>query len=309
MAASTWKITYIRTEYHSRQTMPHRPTPKQASSSRFCIHFYTFGHYYNRIPELSHPLLMHVECRSLTAPPENLCDRYTGLDPKIRDDFFSHRSNEAAFQSNLTTLREKLDRRRNSAGCLAVLVSCRMGMHRSVAMAERLSKSVAAMGYKTSCKHLDLAASDVPRQRRLRRELEGLAKAKAASKIDLVKENQRLTRENDRLAKGNDRLAKGNDRLAKENAVVDRRRVQRTREWAVDQDVVRKTIAAALSSSLPPYHTQPSAPKNSNPVSGWERERETTTRTHYGGKPAPEIAAAFRFTPHNGWVQVRALPA
>lgn len=130
-----------------------------------------------------------------------------------------------------------------------------------------------------------------------------MAKAKAASKIDLVKENKRLTRENDRLAKGIDKLAKGNVTLAKEIAVVDRRKVQRTREWAVDQNVVRKTIAAAAPSPSPsPYHTQPSVP-NSNPARG----HGTFTRTHYGGKPAPEIAAAFRFTPLNGWVQVHAL--
>lgn len=284
MSASRWQITYIRTEYRQRRTMPPTPAaPRQPTpAGQLRIHFYTFGHYYNRIPEPNQPLLMHVECKTLLAPPRQLCDRYTGQDAPLRDDFFSHRANEAAFQENLALLRGKLDRRKRSGGCFAVLVSCQMDMHRSVAMAERLAKSVAAMGYKSSCEHLDLAVSKAFRQRRLRKHAEGQGKAKAVEN-KLVKENGRLMREN--------------ERLVRENGAIIRERERWTREWMVDQNTGREQVAAAPR----PHHAQPK-------IQNAARAQVAGAPIEYYGKPAPEIAAAFRFEKPKGWVQVTALP-
>lgn len=106
------------------------------------------------------PTLMTINCSRLHAPPFGLQTRYTGLDHQISSGFFSHSRNEDAYE-------EALDQLYNSVKCwtpksdlgeeMAVLVKCTMGMHRSVAMAEKLAEEVARWkGVKVFCEHLDL---------------------------------------------------------------------------------------------------------------------------------------------------------
>lgn len=168
-------------------------------------------------------------------------------------------------------------------------VSCQMGMHRSVAMAERLSRSVAGMGYQTSCTHLDLAQSKSLQARKLRKDAEGVARVKASE--DRLKEKQRVAREKDsksRLVRENLRLTRENGRLERENVALAREKERRTREWMVDQRGGREEKGAA--------------PRLQSKI------QNTGDPIEYHGKPAPENAAAYRFVKPHGWVQVTASP-
>lgn len=174
-------------------------------------------------------------------------------------------------------------------------VSCQMGMHRSVAMAERLSRSVAGMGYQTSCNHLDLAQSKSLQQRKLRKDAEGVARAKASE--DRLKEKQRVAREKDsksRLVRENLRLTKENGSLERENVALAREKERRTREWMVEQNTGREEKGAA--------------PRLQSKIQQVVQEPVAAEPIQYHGKPAPENAAAYRFVKPHGWVQVTASP-
>lgn len=89
------------------------------------------------------PVIMYFDLCTLQAPPRHLLERYTGASRVLSESFFSLPRNERFYQDSLDRLEEQLQRLSDSPPrediFLAVLVNCRAGMHRSVAMAERLA--------------------------------------------------------------------------------------------------------------------------------------------------------------------------
>lgn len=150
--------------------MPHLPPPP----GTLCIHIYTYGKHYGELPNIPFPHqtpFFTTPCIHLRAPSKPLCDRYTGLDVTLSDAFFSTPVNEAYYQQQRSALDEYLRHPRIArGGCVVVAVSCLIGMHRSVSMAERMKRSLWRCGYVVSCRHLDLEWSMVRREERLRRE-------------------------------------------------------------------------------------------------------------------------------------------
>ena len=112
---------------------------------------------------IEHPALPFVDCSVLRPPRLELCDRFTGLDPEIEQDFFSPELQRRAasrrraaswrrVESRSTVLFNSTPHRLRSTflnwsfpvngNFLVVPIACTAGMHRSVAMAERLARHV-----------------------------------------------------------------------------------------------------------------------------------------------------------------------
>lgn len=149
--------------------MPHYPPPHH-----ICVHILTHGKCYGvePVPSFPYVALWSIPCISLQAPPSHLCNRYTGLDRIVSDTFFSYPANEAFYRQNRASLEYGLNNYPSGPreGCVVIAVSCKAGVHRSVAMAERMTRSLRRGGYVVSCEHLDLARSIARRGERLARE-------------------------------------------------------------------------------------------------------------------------------------------
>lgn len=134
---------------------PGTSTRTHPSSQTLHLHILTFGlsHGPPHIPP-SLPVLLHLNLLSLPAPPRHLLSRYTGASPILASAFFSIPGHESIYRDMrdeledrlLETLSDAVHWRRGREGerererrCVAVLVNCRGGMHRSVAVAERLA--------------------------------------------------------------------------------------------------------------------------------------------------------------------------
>lgn len=135
----------------------------QVSSSRgpdLCIYILTYGAGNSGPPSLSVPIIQRVDCSHLRAPAARLCDRLTGLDDELADTFFSYPENEVFFWRQLQKLEDTVvsdPRAPRNGMCVAVLVNCAAGMHRSVATAERLAAEVEEWGrFDVDVEHLDL---------------------------------------------------------------------------------------------------------------------------------------------------------
>lgn len=135
-----------------------RPRIVHPSHRSLCMHIITYGQKYDRIPHVKGTdTIVQVDCTRLVPPPPNICKIKTGLDIEVASDFFSRRANQAVFEDKLHEIEEFLDANPKREGCVAVLVSCHYGVHRSVVMAERLAIEVKRRnGIKVECKHLDL---------------------------------------------------------------------------------------------------------------------------------------------------------
>ena len=122
-----------------------------------CMHFYTYGRSLRSEPRLSYPTIIRVNCATLKPPADHICEGHTGLDFKVADTFFSNPNNETRYQKALDQIQHYLDKHDDHIGCVAVMVSCYYGVHRSVAMAERLATDIERWtGLSVHCRHLDL---------------------------------------------------------------------------------------------------------------------------------------------------------
>ena len=129
-----------------------------------CLHLITYGLFHGSTGT-RFPTVLQLDLSKHEPPPEDLCERFTGMDKEIKEAFFAIRQNEDEYQSALKWLGQKL-RGWPRGGCVAVLINCWMGRHRSVAMAERLAKELTSWaGFRAECAHLDLG-KDVERQAR-----------------------------------------------------------------------------------------------------------------------------------------------
>ena len=110
------------------------------------------------------PVLCYLDCRAMQPPPRHLLDLYTGASPTLAHAFFSMPGHEAIYRTAYLDLEDQLgmllsNPRLMRGGCVAFLVNCRVGMHRSVAMAERLARDVQNLwrgeGVRVEVEHLD----------------------------------------------------------------------------------------------------------------------------------------------------------
>lgn len=124
---------------------------------RQCVHFITYGTDYGPA-QVDHrcPTILNLDLSKNQPPPKHLCEKFTGQNKKIVDSFFSYRANEEEFRRALKEIWQGMEHEARG-GCVAALINCTAGMHRSVAMAETLAKVVGSWdGFKTGCLHLDL---------------------------------------------------------------------------------------------------------------------------------------------------------
>lgn len=123
---------------------------------RQCVHFITYGSDYGPARVRGRRTVLTLDLSNNRPPPKQLCEKYTGLDYEVAKSFFSDQANEEKYHWAL----EKLSQARGlepRGGCVAALINCTAGMHRSVAMAERLAIRVRSWdGFKAECLHLDL---------------------------------------------------------------------------------------------------------------------------------------------------------
>ena len=134
------------------------------SGGHQCVHLITYGLFHGSTGT-RFPTVLELDLSKHEPPPEDLCERFTGMDKEIKEAFFAIRQNEDEYQSALRWLGQKL-RGWPRGGCVAVLINCWMGRHRSVAMAERLAKELNSWaGFRAECAHLDLG-KDIESQAR-----------------------------------------------------------------------------------------------------------------------------------------------
>lgn len=155
------------------QSYPH-PQPQPQPRPRAPTLHITFLSYADALgpPRLRVPTLLTINCLSLHAPSFRLQKRYTGLDRPLAAAVFARSRNEDAYQRALDRIfahvrhywtttpcssSSSSERGAEREGEVAILVKCVRGMHRSVAMAERLAGEVGRWrGVRVSCEHLDL---------------------------------------------------------------------------------------------------------------------------------------------------------
>ena len=106
------------------------------------------------------PVLIDLDLSQHQPPPGDLCERYTGQDKELANSFFSEKANEAEYHRTLGQIWERLhqeSKHKPPGSCVACMIHCHIGRHRSVAMAERLAMAVASWGgYEVGGLHVDL---------------------------------------------------------------------------------------------------------------------------------------------------------
>lgn len=135
--------------------------PKGNGARSACVHFITFGRNYGPTQvDGRFPTILSLDLSHHLPPPPHLCESLTGLDEKLSESFFSIRENKEQFRITLDMLEQKM-RLEPQGACVAVLINCRAGMHRSVAMAEKLAMEVRRWdGFKAECMHLDVGKGE-----------------------------------------------------------------------------------------------------------------------------------------------------
>lgn len=97
--------------------------------------------------------------RHLEPPPQGLCNVMTGIDWELADSFFSNPDNEDFYWETMEDLEEIIFHGdlAHDGSDVAVLINCVAGIHRCVAMAERLAGAVESWrGFFVDCNHMQL---------------------------------------------------------------------------------------------------------------------------------------------------------
>ena len=97
----------------------------------------------NRQPPPQHQEMELVDCSNLQPPSSATCNRFTGLEPEVARAVFANPITNRLYKEVLRALkREICDWDFRLGRYLVVPVACRAGVHRSVAMAERIAMSI-----------------------------------------------------------------------------------------------------------------------------------------------------------------------
>lgn len=107
------------------------------------IDFMTCGLNYH-IDTGADPVILRMDCSTMLPPPKELCLQYCGLDRELSDWLFSHQEYRVRFKRALDRIEDGIEAWRpgRDGPRLCVIVNCQAGVHRSVAMAERLARKV-----------------------------------------------------------------------------------------------------------------------------------------------------------------------
>ncbi|KAL8647931.1 MAG: hypothetical protein Q9210_005269 [Variospora velana] len=117
-----------------------RPPPRRRGVT---IDFITCSLNYR--PNLrSTPRILDLRCDSLPYPCRGMLLRYSGMDRELSEWFFAHREYRVTHNRALDEIDDALEKwQPNRHGPrLVAIVRCKAGVHRSVAMAERLAREV-----------------------------------------------------------------------------------------------------------------------------------------------------------------------
>ena len=105
----------------------------------------------------------NIDARNFATPKNEMCERYTGRDPEFANTLFNTADHEVLYQRIVADAKNTIRVWRHGANPpeeVAVLVGCKAGMHRSVAVAERLAKEMGkwhGLGVDSvRCLHVDL---------------------------------------------------------------------------------------------------------------------------------------------------------
>lgn len=165
-----------------RGTISSRTHTHRSYRLDLCLHLITFGSYRGP-PEIPIPIILHLDISTMRPPSRDLRQRYTGASPRLAAYFFSLPGHESYYRSMLAALRDQLlevlsdpefrrSSERHGSRCVAVMLNCRAGMHRSVAVAERLARDVESWrwrGLRVGVEHLDTDIErGIKRERRAR---------------------------------------------------------------------------------------------------------------------------------------------
>ena len=135
--------------------------PEGNKAQSACVHFITYGLSYGPTQvDDRFPTVLRLDLSQNQPPPQHLCERFTGLNEKLRESFFSIRENDEEYHRTLKELKRRIQSK-SQGDCVAVLINCTAGMHRSVSMAERLKEAVSRWdGFKAECLHLDIGKGE-----------------------------------------------------------------------------------------------------------------------------------------------------
>lgn len=137
---------------------------------RACVHFITYGTDYGKTEAKDFNDYLTLDLSHHRLRPHLPLDRLTGQDRELADGFFSIEENDSTYHESWDRLVHRT-RTMVPGGCVAFLINCTAGRHRSVAMAERLARKVGNTdGFKAECLHLDLGRAKIQQAENAARE-------------------------------------------------------------------------------------------------------------------------------------------
>lgn len=109
------------------------------------IYFYTCGRSY-RLSDGLGPRILSMSCADTTPPPPEMCLRFSGLDRELSDWLFSHREYRVKYTRALDRIADAVGAWQPSRDGprFSAVIKCKAGVHRSVAMADKLAWEVSS---------------------------------------------------------------------------------------------------------------------------------------------------------------------
>ncbi|KAL8916086.1 MAG: hypothetical protein Q9208_008711, partial [Pyrenodesmia sp. 3 TL-2023] len=132
-------INYAPLHYGPPQPLARRPRPRR----NVTIDFITCGRRFQ--PDTrGTPCILRLSCINMKPPPSEMCRRCNGLDRELSDWLFRHGEYQEVCDRALDKIERAVDRWRpeRHGPRLVAVIKCRAGVHRSVAMAEELARTV-----------------------------------------------------------------------------------------------------------------------------------------------------------------------
>lgn len=107
-------------------------TNGDARPNGLCIHVITYGRKKRGHAPIPMPKLIHVDCVQTEPPPQDLRDKYTGVDKELADHYWANPLHEEVFQKALDYVEVRiLNDPFQRGGCAAVVVNCMSGMYKN----------------------------------------------------------------------------------------------------------------------------------------------------------------------------------
>ena len=104
------------------------------------LQFYTHGCTFLPGRRMTAMTVHRIDCRSLPEPPIDLCIRHTGLDRQLANVFWRQPAYQDRLADEISTIEQILQDCRGVQPKVLIEITCKHGMHRSVAMADKLRR-------------------------------------------------------------------------------------------------------------------------------------------------------------------------